>query len=71
MEVEVGRLEVRSIGVGVNGIGWRKVLVRQNSDIQEPSQIDGTSLEILEDGILIGHDQEHDLIEVRSPWEAR
>ena len=65
MEVEVGRLEVRSIGVGVNCIGWRQVLVRQElRDIQEPRRIDAARLDIRQDRVLVGHNAEHDLIQV-------
>ena len=65
VEVEVRRLEVRGIGVSVDRIGGRKLCTPGLRDIQEVGRIDSASLEILEDRILIGHDTEHDLIEVR------
>ena len=65
IQVEVHGLEVRGVGVCHQVIVPKRLVGCCLGHIQEPGRSDRASLEILKNGVLIGNEAEHNLIEVR------
>ncbi len=64
VEVKVHRLEVGGMRVGRERVIRQRFIGRHLGDIQEPGGVDGPRLQVLEDGIGVGHHTEDDLIQV-------
>ncbi len=67
VEVEVHGLEIRRMGVGGQLVVGQTLVGNRLGHIQEPGGVDGARLQVLEDGVLIGHDAENHTIQVRQP----